>query len=108
MTDTQIAWLAGLFEGEGSFYVNTIRKRGKVYRYPCAAIKMTDEDVVVRVKELFGSGTLQARQPKLLHLKQHWTWRIIGHEQVSRLYHMLSPYLGKRRLAKGREVLGLA
>lgn len=47
-TDAQWAWLAGILDGEGSFYVNA--KRG----YAAICIGMKDEDVIRRVADTMG------------------------------------------------------
>ena len=39
------AWAAGLFEGEGCFFLNRVRRYGRVYLYACASLKMTDEQL---------------------------------------------------------------
>jgi hypothetical protein len=44
----ELSWLAGLFEGEGSFYQATSGASGS----PIASITMTDEDVIQRVSRL--------------------------------------------------------
>lgn len=107
MTKIEIAWLAGLFEGEGSFYINRIKKYGKVYEYPCAGIRMTDEDVVRRAHKLFGAGNIRTTRPKNPKWKQNWTWTVNGKELTERLYTMLLPYLGLRRASVGKQILGI-
>ena len=47
LEDYQWAYLAGIFEGEGSVYIN---KRG----YPQLSIAMTDEDVVSKIWRWLG------------------------------------------------------
>jgi intein/homing endonuclease len=106
MLPTEVAWLAGLFEGEGSFYLNRIKKKGKIYIYPAAAIKMTDEDIIRRAKELFKLGTIREYNSKNTTYKKAWVYTINGYESVNALYKLLSPYLGARRLRTGREILG--
>ena len=64
MTELDIAWLAGLLEGEGCFRINT-RKRdnGTINYYPQLILKMTDEDIIKRAGEL-----MQASYLSLIHI----------------------------------------
>jgi hypothetical protein len=48
MKATDIAWLAGIIEGEGTIYVPKARKQGMHI-----AIAMNDEDVIRRAAKLF-------------------------------------------------------
>lgn len=104
---TTIEWAAGLFEGEGSFFVNTIRKSGKTYNYPCAALKMTDEDVVRRFHKVIGFGKVWFNKSKVWNWKNTWMWRCHGHEETSKVFEMLRPFLFPRRVKAGIETLSV-
>lgn len=63
-----LAWAAGIAEGEGSFY---IAKRKKTDRFHFA-LKMTDSDIVVRFSEVFDN----------LSMPVYVATRDLGHKAV--------------------------
>lgn len=109
-SDAEVAWLAGLLEGEGSFWMITSRDGGqygghKRYRYPKIVVNMTDRDVIDRVSAMFGNSTYKMPPARNYpDRKQQWRAQISGvgaAEWMRRLY----PWLGERRRAKIDEVL---
>lgn len=52
MTEVEIAWAAGIFEGEGCFTTMS-NQRGK--KYIGLQVNMTDEDVVLKLYNVFSS-----------------------------------------------------
>ena len=85
MTDTtEIAWLAGLLEGEGFFGLN----RGK---YPVIALEMTDEDIVVKIAAMW--------DVRVYHHRNTWTARVYGTQAIQWMMTLLT-LLGKRRSEK--------
>ena len=82
-----IIWLAGLLEGEAWFGLN-IRKRGK---YPVIALSMTDEDVVVRVSNMWDTRVYRSRNC--------YVTRITGVRAIQWMM-TLCTLLGKRRREK--------
>lgn len=94
----ELAWAAGLFEGEGSISSEKKRRGGITL-----ALAMTDEDVVRRFHEAVGRGTVNG--PHLRSgQKPQWTWRCSTLEAVEVLA-LLAPLFGIRRAAKADEVL---
>jgi hypothetical protein len=89
MEDSDKHWLAGLLEGEGSFYAINGRT-------PCISIQMTDEDVVRRVARLFGGRAVMGRAGQREHHKPSWTTRVRGNPAAD-LMRMLQPLMGQRR-----------
>ena len=95
MTNTQLAWAAGLFEGEGSISL----KKSTPGRSITLSVAMTDVDVLQRFNSIFpGHLTLKnkgANNPA--HYKQMWEWRL---HKIADCYAMLLsmlPYFGERR-----------
>ena len=80
MKESDIAYIAGLFDGEGSVsYKQYMRKRkGAKKAYPTWQIRleiaMTDESVLVWVTEVLGVGTMGPRKVRPGRKKQ-WRWR---------------------------------
>src|SRR5688572_1418342 len=103
LSPTDVAWLAGLLEGEGSFYLNKNHVNGMVYRYPVIVVNMTDRDVIERVASLFGTGVYdlpsyqEGRQPA-------FRTQITG-KRAAALMVDLFPYMGRRRAARITDVL---
>lgn len=96
-----IAWAAGLYEGEGSAHISSAQGQTIVQ------LRMTDEDVVQRFAQIVGRGNVvrrsrsQAQGPR----KDVWCWSIHGAEDVKAVLGMLWPYLGERRQQRATEVL---
>lgn len=87
--EIDVAWAAGLFEGEGSCFV------GSGQRQPIVAVVMTDVDVVERFAEIMGCGYVNnyRRPPN----KRFWRWSVTGRDDVLSVLGLLWPYLGERR-----------
>ncbi len=75
-----IAWLAGLLEGDGYF--------GQVRKCPIIKLAMTAEDTVTRVASMWGSV--------VNHRRNIWETTISGARSVS-IMMTLYTFLGKRR-----------
>ena len=86
---TDIAWLAGLLEGEGYFALN----RGK---YPTITLSMTDEDIVVKAASLMGA--------KINRSGNLWIAHINGAYAIQWMMTLYS-LLGKRRRERVFEVI---
>nr|YP_002000412.1 putative LAGLIDADG homing endonuclease [Oedogonium cardiacum]YP_002000466.1 putative LAGLIDADG homing endonuclease [Oedogonium cardiacum]ACC97274.1 putative LAGLIDADG homing endonuclease [Oedogonium cardiacum]ACC97302.1 putative LAGLIDADG homing endonuclease [Oedogonium cardiacum] len=103
ISDVDIAWMAGLLEGEGSFGLD---KRSK-QRYekstspPGAYVKisMTDEDVIEKMAKLvnktYYSPTRLTKKNKKVYILH-----IGDRESLLALLPRLFPYFGKRRQAE--------
>lgn len=96
-TREQLAWAAGLFEGEGcvGFYGG---------KQPVASISSTDRDVVERFRDIFGFGTIRTK-PRQAPWKDCHDWRVTNFEHVQVVIAALWPWLLTRRQAKAEEVL---
>lgn len=102
-----IAWAAGLFEGEGCI---TVARNGRSAQYPHARvkIKMTDEDVVRRFLLVVEVGRVREEPCEIKHgYKMQWEWYVTNQEGVKDVLTLLLPYLGERRRARAVEVLAL-
>ena len=76
-----IAWLAGLLEGEAWFGLT----KGK---YPVLGVGMTDEDVIIKVADMW--------DVRVGHYRNIWTARVYGAPAIKWMMILL-PFLGKRR-----------
>ena len=103
LTKTEIAWLAGLFEGEAYFAIDDRSKsRYKVSTSPGAPflkISMVDKDVIVKVAKLLKKQHFVPTR-KTTAGKVVYTLHIGDRESLSYLLPRLLPYMGKRRSIK--------
>ena len=94
--EAQIAWAAGLFEGEGYFSIANRRRKDITM-----GLAMADKDVVERFVAIMGVGTLRQRmKPNVL-----WRWDVYKKSDVETAINLLMPYFGDRRRAKAQEML---
>lgn len=90
MTPFDIAWLAGIIEGEGSF---TIRPGGVQLK-----VAMTDRDVVERMHAVAGVGFVNGPYiSKRGNRKPLWRWDVHRSPDVARILLAIAPLMGERR-----------
>jgi len=92
--ETDVAWAAGILEGEGCFSV----KRGGIV----IACAMTDLDTIQRLQEIMGGyiGKTVVRENR----KDCYPWFLSFREDVIRWCVLLLPYMSMRRTEKIREL----
>ncbi len=100
MTKEEVAWLAGILEGEACFDFTDIYKR----RYPRIRLEMTDRDIVVRVQSLIG-GIIYKRLHKNKNYSTSFRLVVARRKLVQPVLESIFPYLGKRRKAKVSKLL---
>lgn len=104
MNTTDIAWFAGLFEGEGCF---SIEKNGNTK----LSLSSTDPDIIERIKVLFPiHQNVTPQQPKPAREgynlpKMKYTWRVSNPKEVRRITFLILPFLGQRRTAKANQLI---
>jgi hypothetical protein len=100
MTPEELAWLSGLFEGEGCIGLS---HEGR----PTLQLSMVDEDVVRHAHALAGVGKVKSKQPGKgsLGRKLLWTWSVGRCDEAAALLERMLPFFGGRRSARAREVL---
>jgi hypothetical protein len=103
---TELAWFAGLMEGEGTIGLG---KNGKTW-YPFLKIMMTDEDVVAKAAAIWDRpciGPYKIGKPDQGY-KDAWATQAVSWEAAASWAARISPWLGQRRLAAVANVLELA
>ena len=97
-SDTNIAYIAGLFDGEGCVsYKQYMRKRPHNKKpYPTWQIKleiaMTDRSILIWILEVLGVGTVtHKRYHTRPNYKKQWRWRC-SHHDAFLVCCMLFPY----------------
>ena len=95
--EVDIAYIAGLIDGEGSIqYKQYMRKRKHNPKaYPTWSIRieiaMTDQSVLIWLNEILGVGTVNPRKVKPGKKKQ-WRWRC-SHRQAYFVAKLIWPYV---------------
>ena len=84
----ELAYLAGLVDGEGS--VGWFSK-GKGYKCFCIEIKMTTQSLIMDLQKQFG-GYIQYRPSTNPDWKDQWRWRVQGSSALI-LYEQIKPFL---------------
>lgn len=93
-----IAWLAGLLEGEGSF--------GHIGNCLTVQLTMTDRDIVERAGKLCGYTNITERKRREAHHKTQYGWQVSG-AKAERVMRLILPFMGERRSQKIKELLPL-
>ncbi len=97
MTDAEIAWVAGIVEGEGS-----LQSRQKV----AVVVEMTDPDIIERLHALTGIGRVNHNQWKAKdHYKATSAWAVRRASHVVHIVLAIYPWLGNRRREAANAVL---
>lgn len=103
-TDAELAWAAGLFEGEGSFHVTTTKWGSRI---ASMGISMSDRDVLEQFQRIVNSGRVRGPQFRGAHRKPMYTIDIAERAAVKRVTLEFMPWLGRRRSGRAREILFL-
>lgn len=90
LSSTEVGWIAGLLEGEGSFILSPSR------RLPRVQMQTTDHDVLLRLSSVLGAGSVTdvgSRQGR----KFVWNFALSAMRDVEALLLQIYPLMGKRR-----------
>lgn len=102
MDTRELAWAAGIFEGEGCIYLRPQSGRGQ----PQLKVQMNDEDSILRFRRVMGMGNVRRlHAPSRSRFGPSWVWDVYGFEKVQAGVALLWFGLGRRRRAKAVEVL---
>lgn len=94
MEIVDLAWLAGILEGEGSFLKAPPSDPGR----PRISLQMTDEDVVARAAVLLGVKYSSSKDRKRPTWKPTFQLQVKG-KRAAGLMRELYPQMGQRRLS---------
>jgi hypothetical protein len=95
MSSVELAWLAAIVEGEGTF--GRARRPGGQIR-----VVMTDQDIIQRLHAVTGLGLVHNRGRRTERHKEAWEWAVTRRESVCDLAGHLAPFFLERR----REQIG--
>jgi hypothetical protein len=93
-----IAWVAGIVEGEG-----TIGLVGATKKYPRISVDMTDKDIVHRLGVLW-NVPVSSYAPRKNGTKPYYKVQLFNQRAIEWLLTLYT-FLGTRRREKGRAVL---
>jgi len=99
MDPCDVAWLAGILEGEGS-WVRKGKDRVSVQ------VAMTDRDIVYRLRKITGVGNIFGPYKREAHHKELWVWSVGAINHARDVTDKVLPYLGQRRKAKAVKLFG--
>lgn len=92
MTDVELAYFAGLFDGEGCIHADVIKRAGGTENVKVTlVVSMTHQGSIERLHKAFG-GSLHTTVPKNPKHRQYWTWHL-PQRQTFLVLPLLLPYL---------------
>lgn len=100
MTEVEIAWLAGLLEGEGSFLFAPPSSPN----CPRLVISMTDLDVIEKVARCFGVQYIKNDRRNPEKWKTSYLVQLSGHSAMN-MMRLVYPHMGERRKKRIEEIL---
>lgn len=114
ISEAERGYLAGLLEGEGSFFVWRLKRKsgrkglGADYMYvrPRISLTSTDRDVVYRLYDMTGGmGCVsKVKKPATYTGKPQWVWAVTADDAIE-IMLTVRDLMGSRRQAKIDEVL---
>lgn len=101
--EINIAWAAGLFEGEGCIFFSYTGDHIQAR----VEIRMTDKDVLERFALIVDRGEVKSRNYDQApnSKKRVYKWGLYDAEGVRYVLNLLMPHLGERRSKKAQEAL---
>lgn len=97
--DQEIAWAAGLFEGEGSW---SLKERRRCLRLQ---LSTTDKDVLESFRNIVGAGRIIDRHERRPNRKRLWGW-YVERGEAERVADLLRPFMHQRRRNRLDEIRG--
>lgn len=106
ITASQIHWIAGLLEGEGTFTKTTPASQSLGSHSVRVGFSSTDQDVTLKIANLLGFGSIHRVMPKTNKWspKEQFRWETSG-VRAAGLMMTIYSLMGKRRQEKIRELL---
>jgi hypothetical protein len=93
MDNNEIAWVAGLLEGEGCFSLTKAKNRMYI------SCSMTDKDIIEKLYSLIKYGTV-IKDKLRPNRKQVYTWRMSNRREIDIFTSLIKPFMGARRTEK--------
>jgi hypothetical protein len=105
-TDTEIAWAAGFFEGEGYFSAIPRQLKDGPRLYPFVGINNTDYEMLARFHEIVGVGRIETRSVAYspFNAKPQWRWIAGKRHEAEHILQLFTPWLSTKRKARAAEL----
>jgi hypothetical protein len=103
----ELAWAAGLFDGEGTFYCG-LNAQSRGYKIPCLTVKLSNTcyPVVQRFQTaIMGLGHLYNRNMPKVHWKPQLIFSTGKFEHAQAIIAMLWPFLSEAKRKQARAAL---
>jgi hypothetical protein len=100
---TAWGWVAGLIEGEGWI----MPAPGATRQALSVNVQSTDMDVVERLRELTGVGSVHAVARVRPRESPTWTWRVSNRRDTCHVLEAIHPMLGERRRVRADYALSI-
>lgn len=109
-SDVDIAWIAGLLEGEGCFSICTRKTSKHDHKSLAIHCEMTDEDTIEKLHRVTKCGTINVRKNTSgrrddRNRKQTWIWSVQNHAGIYKVCCAIYPHMSKRRQEKIKELI---
>lgn len=106
-TREDLAWVAGIYEGEGCLSLRDNGYKGN-NKYVTMRICMTDKDILDRVARIIGMGDVKLiTPPSRAGKKPMYEWKLGRWDQWYPFVMAIFQWLGERRQAKVVEAVRL-
>lgn len=102
-TPEEIAWLAGLLDGEGCFDFHMNSKSGR--KFPRIRIQMKDLDVIKRVKDVMGGGQICKETGRKKNHSTTYILRQCKRDELAVILPLILPWMSKRRAERIKEMI---
>ena len=99
----QLAYCAGLFDGEGTVLIKQYFERGYWRWRIQMEVAMVEREMIVYLQQVLGTGTVHSKINKGFGNKLQWRWRA-SHRKALRVAELLLPY-SKVKYPKLRQVV---
>lgn len=108
MTEAEVAWAAGFFDGEGCTYFSVRAKqkgRQRRYGYIGIGIAQTHPEVLERFQKITQAGKVYGPYPGRSKNENEY-WRFTAHHNDAlKIIELIQPYLGSVKLAQAEAAL---
>ena len=89
-SSVELAWTAGIIDGDGS--ITLTRRSKRPFRSPVVAVDSTDVEILHELSRLFGGHTVTKKKARQHH-RQAWAWRLVGSENIIAFLSQVLPYM---------------
>ncbi len=91
-TETELAYLAGILDGEGCLCIHHRTNRGRLSHAANISVVNTNARLIRWIQKRFGGGT-RLREWNNGKYKDSWTWSLCGGAEITAVLTAILPYL---------------